>query len=136
MTVPVLRRLGAAAQTDKDFVLVLSLVAATFCVARADCFLHLRPDDIVDVDDDRVQVTLHRLKGSVRERVLAITFRRLPSQPAGSHFSPVHTPQGDIVLCPVWVFRLLRTKARGGAIRVHCPVQGLHVHLAAGQPAL
>ena len=37
LTVPVLRRLAWAVTTEKDFVLLLSLVAAVFCVARAYC---------------------------------------------------------------------------------------------------
>mmetsp|Transcript_1942 Transcript_1942/g.3811 ORF Transcript_1942/g.3811 Transcript_1942/m.3811 type:complete len:185 (-) Transcript_1942:57-611(-) len=111
LTVPLLRRIGAAVATEKDMVLLLSLVAAIFCVARADCFLHVRPSDIVDIGPDRVQVVLHCLKGTKRVRTNALVFRRLPSQPPGSHFGPLSTPSGDIVLCPVYVFRLLRRKA-------------------------
>jgi hypothetical protein len=111
LTVPLLRRIGAAVATEKDMLLLLSLIAAVFCVARADCFLHVRPSDIVDLDADRVQVTLYRLKGSRRIRANALVFRRLPSQPLGSHFGPLCTPSGNVVLCPVYVFRLLRQKA-------------------------
>ena len=63
LTVLVLRRLAAAVATEADFVLLLSLVAAIFCIARADCFLHFRPDDIVDIGVDRVKVIVHDLKG-------------------------------------------------------------------------
>ena len=68
LTVPLLRWIGAAVATEKDMVLLLSLVAAIFCVARADCFLHVRPSDIVDIGPDRVQVVLHCLKGTKRVR--------------------------------------------------------------------
>ena len=78
LTVPVLRKLAAAVETDKDFVLLLSLVAAIFCVARADCFLHLRPEDIEDLGPDRVKVSLRNLKGQKRKRTLPPVFRRLP----------------------------------------------------------
>ena len=70
LTVPVLRRLAAAVATDTDFTLVLSRVAALFCVARADCCLHIRPSDIVDLGPDRVQMSLHRLKGERRQQSL------------------------------------------------------------------
>ena len=111
LLVPLLRQIGAAVATEKDMVLLLSLVAAIFYVARAGCFLHVHPSDIVDLGPDRVQVTLYRLKGSKRVRANALVFRRLPSQPPGSHFGPLCTPSGDVVLCPVYVFRLLRQKA-------------------------
>ena len=111
LTVPLLRRIRAAVSTEKDMVLLLSLVAAIFCVARTDCFLHVRPSDVTDLSPDRVQVVLHCLKGAKRVRTNTLVFRQLPSQPPGSHFGPLSTPSGDIVLCPVYVFRLLRQKA-------------------------
>ena len=111
LTVPVLRKLATAVDTDKDFVLLLSLVAAVFCVARADCFLHLRPEDIEDLGPDRVKISLRNLKGQKRKRTLAPVFRRLPEQQPTSHFAPLQTARGQIVLCPVFVFRLLRAKA-------------------------
>ena len=46
LTVPVLRHLGAAATSNVDFVLVLSLVAALFSLARADHFLPAAADTI------------------------------------------------------------------------------------------
>ena len=111
LTVPVLRKLAAAVETDKDFVLLLFLVAAIFCVGRADCFLHLRPEDIEDLGPDRVKVSLRNLKGQKRKRTLAPVFRRLPGQQPTSHFAPLQTSRGEIVLCPVFVFRLLHAKA-------------------------
>ena len=100
LTVPLLRRIGAAVATEKDMLLLLSLIAAVFCVARADCFLHVRPSDIVDLDADRVQVTLYRLKGSKRVCANALVFRRLPPQPPGSHFWAVLVKFGGFL--PFW----------------------------------
>ena len=74
-------------------------------------FLHVHPSDVIDLGSDRVQVVLHCLKGAKRVRTNALVFRRLPSQPPGSHFGPLSTPSGDVVLCPVYVSRLLRQKA-------------------------
>ena len=54
LTVTLQRHLRAAAR-EVDFVPVLSLVAALFSVARAGCFLNLRPEVIQDVPIDRVR---------------------------------------------------------------------------------
>lgn len=39
-------------------------------------------------------------------------FRCLPAQPPSSHFVPLQTARGEVVLYPVFVFRLLRSKAK------------------------
>ena len=86
LTVPVLPQLGAAAAMLVNFVLVLSPVAAWLSVARANCFLHLRPNDIQDVYVDRVRVVLRRLKGETRKQIPDPVFRafRTPLQPRSS----------------------------------------------------
>ena len=102
LTVPVLRQLASDVVTDTDFGLLLSLVAAIFCVARADCFLHLRRSDVVN---------LRHLKGHKHKRTLDLVFRRLPAQGPHSHFASLQTARGKVVLCPVFVFWLPRSKA-------------------------
>ena len=109
---PVLRQLASAVATEADFVMLLSLVAAILCVHRADCFLHLRPDDIVHLGADDVKVNLRNLKGQKRKCSLAPVFRRLPAQEPSSHFAPLQTAHGEVVMCHVFVFRLVRSKAR------------------------
>ena len=47
---------------------------AIFSVARIDCFLSLRPQDIVDVDKDWVRVVPTRLKGEARREEHVLTF--------------------------------------------------------------
>ena len=89
---PVLRQLSAAAAMEVDFVLVFSIVVALFSLARANCFLHLRPADIQDTSVDRVRVVLHRLKGGKQKQVLEPVFGRLPDAPAGSEFESISTP--------------------------------------------
>ena len=111
LTVPVLRQLASAVETDTNFVLLLSLVAAIFGVARADCFLHLCLSDVVDLGPDRVRVNLRHLKGQKRKRTPDPVFRRLPEQGPHSHFAPLQTARGEVVPCPVFVFRLFRSKA-------------------------
>ena len=119
LTVLVLRRLGAAATTEVDFLLVLSLVGVLFSVAQADCFLHLRPQDVQDVGLDRVRGVLCHLKGERRQQFLNPVYERLSLAPPGSDFGPVVTPRGPIGLCPVSVFRLWHTKAvSAGAAKV------------------
>ena len=77
MTIPLLRRLAAAASSEIDFTLILTLLGAIFCAARSDYFRRLRPEDIQDVSADRVQVVLRHLKGEVRLEVLDPVFNRL-----------------------------------------------------------
>ena len=84
MTIPLLRRLGAAAKTRIDVTLLLSLLGAVFSTARPDCFRHLRPQDVQDVSPDRVRVVLRHLKGDVRREVIDRDFNRLQPQPRGS----------------------------------------------------
>ena len=100
LTVPLLCWIGAAVATEKDMVLLLSLVAAIFCVARADCFLHVRPSDIVDIGPDRVQVVLHCLKWTKRVRTNALVFRRLRR----SRLGPTSAPSARQVVtsCCAW----------------------------------
>ena len=66
LAAPVLRRIGAAAATKVDFVLVLSRIASLFSVPRAHCFLNLQRKDIKDMRLDRVCVFPPRLKGKKR----------------------------------------------------------------------
>ena len=48
-----------------------------------------------------------------RKRTLDLVVRRLPAQGPHSHFVPLQTARGEVVLCPVLVFHLLRSKAKG-----------------------
>ena len=124
LTIPVLHQLAAAVVTEADFVLLLSLVAAIFCVARADCFLHLRRDDIVDVRVDRVKVNLHDLKGQKCKRTLAPVFRR----PAAL------LPLCAFADCACWVGAVSCVRlpppplqSEGLACGVYCTVQERHL---------
>ena len=117
LTVPVLRRLGAAVSTEVDFDTVLGLLCALFTVARVDSFLTLGPEDVQDEGRDRVRVLLSRLKGERRRECLDPVFERLLD--VEGDFRPVWTPLGVIPLCPVRAFRLLRGRAvRAGARRL------------------
>ena len=94
MTIPLLRRLAAAASSEIDFTLVLTLRGAIFCVARSNCFRHLRPEDIQDVSADRVRVVLRHLKDEVRLEVPDPVFELLQPKALGSEFLDFVTPRG------------------------------------------
>lgn len=112
LTVPVLRALASALSSEVDEVLLLSLLAALFSVARADSFLSLEPGDVEDVGEDRVRVCLSSFKGERRAIILNLMFHRLPQQKGGSHFAPLVTAaRGSIPLCLVYVFCTLRARA-------------------------
>ena len=116
LTVPVIRLLAAKVSTVVDFDTVLGLVCALSTLARVDCFLTLRPDDIRDKGGGRVQVVLSGLKGERRRQVLDPVFEHLPY--CAGEFRPLWTPLGVVPLCPVTAFHLLRTRAVGaGAVR-------------------
>ena len=105
MTIPLLRHLAAAASSEIDFTLVLTLQGAIFCAVRSDCFQHLRPEDIQDVSADRVRVVLRHLDGEGRLEVVDPLFERLKPGSPGSEFTDCDTPLCPIRLCPVEVFR-------------------------------
>ena len=87
----------------------------TVPLLRLDCFLIVAPEDIVDVYKDRVRVVLTRLKGEVRRKEHALTFERLDPVAPGTPFAPLPTPWGSMPLCPIEVFRRLRSRASSAA---------------------
>ena len=66
----------------------------------------------MDVDPNHVGVVLAHMQGEVRRVELAPTYMRLSVGAPGGDFSPIKTPQGDVPLCLVEVFKALRGHAK------------------------
>ena len=103
-----LKLMYETARTNIDYDLVLMLLAAVYCLARSTCFAEIEPKDIRDTDGDGVSVTLKNLKGRNREKSVDPHYERVPG--LGSWSNPV---LGQLLLCPVEVFRRLRSRASG-----------------------
>ena len=91
--------------------LILTLLGYIYCLARSTCFSEIQKDDIVDTGKDGVKVILKNLKGSNRDKSVDPHYERIPS--LGYWSNPV---LGKLELCPVEVFRKIRSRAKGRSV--------------------
>ena len=103
--VDVLAELFGAVQDESDFDGALSLSGSTLCLARVDSFLHTRRDETTDPDPDRVRVVIRKRKGRAAKNGRPVEFERLDSPRVFA------CKFGNISFCPVFIFRLMRSRA-------------------------
>ena len=105
-----LAQLVASATTDETFDAALSLTGAVLCLARIDSFLAMDTTDAVPAAET-VKISVGKLKGRNKKKVKPIEFEALTE--------PVIFPNkkfGQVNFCPVFVFGLLRARAKGSKL--------------------